>query len=132
MPKITLLFASLHVLLMLLLAVRVVAHRRSVKIGLGDGGDKPLMKKMRAHANFVEYVPMALILLGLLELSGLGTLWLWICGGALLLGRVLHAVGLSRSAGTSFGRFWGTLLTWGALLLMAGMGVGMSLRWLAG
>lgn len=132
MPKITLLFASLHALLMLLLAVRVVGHRRSAKIGLGDGGDKLLAKKVRAHANFVEYVPTALILLALLELSGLAALWLWICGGTLLLGRVLHAVGLSRSAGVSFGRFWGILLTWAALLLMAGMGVGMSLRWLAG
>lgn len=129
MPKITLLFASLHALLMLLLAVRVVGHRRSAKIGLGDGGDKSLAKKVRAHANFIEYVPMALILLGLLELSGLAALWLWICGGTLLAGRVLHAVGLSRSAGVSFGRFWGILLTWAALLSMAGIGVGMALGW---
>ncbi len=84
---------------------------------------------MRAHANFIEYVPMALILLGLLELSGLGATWLWIAGGTLLLGRVLHAVGLSRSSGVSFGRFWGILLTWASLVFMAGMGIGIALGW---
>ena len=68
MPKITLLFASLHVLLMLALAMPVVLHRNTHKIGIGDGGDKRLARKIRVHGNFVEYVPFALLLLGLLEL----------------------------------------------------------------
>lgn len=128
MPKITLLFASLHVLLMLALAARVVGHRRALKIGIGDGGDTRLARKVRAHGNFIEYVPVALLMLGLLELSGLGAPWLWGLGGTLLLARVLHAYGLSRHAGISPGRFWGVILTWGVLLAMAGMGVGMSFR----
>lgn len=132
MPRITLLFVSLHVLLMLLLAVRVVAYRRSQQIGIGDGEDKYLLRRIRAHGNFVEYVPMALLLMGLLEMSGLSAIWLWAVGGLLLLARCLHAWGLSHRSGYSFGRFWGTLLTWTALLLMAGMGVGMSLRYFAG
>jgi uncharacterized membrane protein YecN with MAPEG domain len=132
MPRITLLFVSLHVLLMLLLAVRVVAYRRSQQIGIGDGEDKHLLRRMRAHGNFVEYVPMALLLMGLLEISGLAPVWLWTVGGLLLLARSLHAWGLSQRSGYSFGRFWGTLLTWIVLLVMAGMGVGMSLRYFAG
>ncbi len=127
MPKITLLFASLHILLMLVLAIRVVGHRRALKIGIGDGGDTRLARKVRAHANFIEYVPLALLMLALLELGGLGAMWLWTLGGTLLLARVLHAAGLSRHAGYSFGRFWGTVLTWLALLAMSGMGVGMFL-----
>lgn len=127
MPKITLLFASLHILLMLVLAIRVVGHRRALKIGIGDGGDTRLARKVRAHGNFIEYVPMALLMLGLLELSGLGAPWLWGLGGTLLLARVLHAYGLSRHAGVSPGRFWGVILTWTVLLAMAGMGVGMFL-----
>ena len=42
------------------------------------------------------------------------------CGAGLLLARVLHAVGLSGSAGVSFGRFWGILLTWAILLVLGG------------
>lgn len=125
MPKITMLFVSLHILLMLVLAVRVVGHRRSLKIGIGDGGDKLLARKVRVHANFIEYVPVALLMLALLELAGLAAIWLWVLGGTLLLARILHAAGLSRHSGYSFGRFWGTLLTWLALLAMSGMGVGI-------
>ncbi len=127
MPKITLLFASLHVVLMLILAVRVVLHRRVQKIGIGDNGDTRLLRKIRAHANFVEYVPAALLMLALLELAGLAESWLWALGGTLLLARILHAAGLSRRSGYSFGRFWGTILTWGVLMVMAAAGWWLSL-----
>lgn len=125
-PKITLLFAALHALLMLALAARVAFHRHSQKVGLGDGGDKQLMRKIRVHANFVEYVPLALLLLALLELSGLSAIWLWSLGGILLFARVLHVIGLSQRSGYSFGRFWGTLLTWGVLMAMAAAGLWLS------
>jgi uncharacterized protein len=127
MPKIALLFASLHILLMLYLALRVVSHRRAMKIGIGDGGDHRLQRKIRAHGNFIEYVPIALILLALLELSGLAALWLWIFGGALFAARLLHAFGLSRKSGYSPERFIGTLLTWIVMAAMAGVGVVMGL-----
>lgn len=125
MPRITLLFASLHVLLMLYLAYRVVGHRRSLKIGIGDGGDKLLARKIRVHANFIEYTPIALLMLALLEGAGLSAPWLWALGGTLTLARILHATGLSRHSGYSIGRFWGTLLTWIVLAAMSGLGVGM-------
>ena len=127
MPKITLLFACLHVLLMLGLAVPIARHRHAHKIGLGDGGDKLLARKIRVHGNFVEYVPFALLLLALLELCGLAVAAVWGFGG-LLLARLLHAAGLSRSGGYSIGRFWGTALTWLVFLLMALAGLWLSLR----
>ena len=123
MPKIALLFAALHIVLMLFLAYRVVAHRHSAKIGLGVGTDYKLERKVRAHANFAEYVPMALLALALLELCGLGAMWLYAFGGALFVGRLLHAFGLSRKSGTSPGRFLGTLLTWVSLAAMAVAGL---------
>jgi uncharacterized membrane protein YecN with MAPEG domain len=125
MPTITLLFASLHVLLLMCLLVPISRHRHRLRIGIGDGGDPLLQRKIRVHANFIEYVPLALLLLGLLELSGLGATWLWLSGATLLLGRVLHAVGFSRKAGYSFGRFYGTALTWCALLAMALAGLSL-------
>ena len=127
MPRITLLFASLHALLMLLLLARISRHRHGHRIGLGDGGDAELGRKIRVHGNFVEHVPFALLLLALLELSGLPASWLWIFGGALLIGRIMHAMGLSRTGGYSIGRFWGTALTWLVLLAMALAGIRLAL-----
>jgi uncharacterized membrane protein YecN with MAPEG domain len=128
MPTITLLFASLHVLLMLVLLARISRHRHGQRIGLGDGGDAVLNRKIRVHGNFVEHAPIALLLLGLLELCGLQAVWLWTFGSALLLGRIMHAIGLSGSGGYSIGRFWGTALTWLVLLAMAIAGLWLSLR----
>lgn len=128
MPKITLLFTALHVLLMLVLLTRISQIRHARGIGLGDGGDAELLRRIRVHANFIEHVPMALLLLGFLELCGLPLPWLWGLGSGLLLARVLHAAGLSRSAGYSFGRFWGTVLTWLLLLAMALAGLWLALR----
>jgi uncharacterized membrane protein YecN with MAPEG domain len=64
-------------------------------------------------------VPLALLMLGLLELAGVAAPWLWSFGAVLLLGRVMHAIGFSRRSGYSFGRFYGTALTWSVLLAMA-------------
>lgn len=126
-PKITLLFASLHVLLMMVLLARVVGRRRDLKVGIGDGGDELLARRIRVHSNFTENVPIALALMGLLELSGLAAPWLWSLGSVLLIARVLHSIGLSGNSGNSFGRFWGTLLTWVVLAAMALLGIRLSL-----
>ncbi|TCT26225.1 MAPEG family protein [Thermomonas haemolytica] len=128
MPRITLLITGLHVLLMLVLLARISQVRHARGIGLGDGGDPDLVRRIRVHGNFVEHAPIALLLLALLELCGLPSGWVWGFGAALLLGRVLHAQGLSRRSGHSFGRFWGTALTWLVLLVMALAGVWLALR----
>lgn len=127
MPLITLLFAALHALLLMCLVVPIVSHRRRHGIGVGDGGDLLLARRMRVQANFIEYVPLGLLLLALLELSLLPAGWLWLFGSVLFTGRCLHAYGFSRSAGRSFGRFAGTLLTWTDLIVMALAGIALSL-----
>ena len=123
LPRITLLIVSLHVLLYLLLSLRVVLRRKSSRIGIGTGGDAALALRVRVHANFAEYVPLALLLLALLELSGTVAWFVWACGVILLLARVLHAIGLGGSAGYSAGRFGGAVLTFAVLLAMAAMGL---------
>lgn len=122
-PRISLLIASLHVLLYLVLTIRVVLHRNVHKVGVGTGGDAVLTRKVRVHGNFSEYVPLGLLMLALLELAAVSTTWLWIFGIALLLARVLHAVGLGGSAGYSIGRFSGALLTFVTLVAMALLGI---------
>ena len=104
-------------LLSLALAAQVVRARASEKVIFGDGASVVLQQRIRVHGNFVEYVPLALLLLFLLELNGMWSLWvLHALGGSLALGRLLHAWGLSTSTGTTPGRFVGTVLTWLVIL----------------
>lgn len=119
MPIVTSIHAALGVLLVLLLGAAVVRQRRRAQVGIGDGGDAALARAIRAHANLVENLPLALILLLLLELGGLAPLWLHLLGGGFLASRLLHAWGLSHRSGVSFGRFWGMAGTWLAMLAMA-------------
>ena len=116
---ITAIYASLAGLLLLILSFRVVRSRRKLSVRLGDGGQESLLRAQRAQANFTEYVPIALILLAVAE-SQVLTGWLLHTAGAILvLARLLHAWGLSKSSGRSFGRYWGTLLTWVVILALS-------------
>ena len=121
---ITLFYAGLCTLLVLALAGRVIARRMQAKIGLGDGGDGELNRRIRAHANAIEYRPLALLLLGGMELNGYPDLAIHAFGATLLASRVLHAWGLSRSSGRSLGRFAGTALTLLLMLAMALFAIG--------
>lgn len=119
-PMITALYAGLCGLLLLGLAVLVVARRRSAKIGIGVRDDRELERRVRAHGNAAEYVPVALLLLLVAEMTGLGGAWLHAAGIVLFGSRLAHAFGLTRSAGTSPGRFVGTLGTWLVILALSG------------
>ena len=116
---ITAIYASLAGLLLLVLSFRVVRSRRKLSVGLGDGGQESLLRAQRAQANFTEYVPIALILLAVAETQVLTGWLLHTAGAVLLLARLLHAWGLSQSSGRSFGRYWGTLLTWMVILALS-------------
>lgn len=112
-------YVALGALLLLALALRISLVRRSARVGIGDGGNHELVKRIRAHANAAEYLPVALLLLLLLDLGQTPPLWLHVFGVVLIVGRVLHAIGLSRTSGPSAGRFLGIVLTWGVMLVMA-------------
>jgi uncharacterized membrane protein YecN with MAPEG domain len=120
---ITLFYAGLCAMLVIILAARVVRWRLAHRIGLGDGGDAELLRRMRVHGNAIEYLPLCLILLGGMELNGYPAALIHTFGIALVLSRVAHAFGLSRSSGVSAGRFAGTLVTWVLMLAMAGFAV---------
>lgn len=125
--SITLLYAGLAGLLLLALSFQVVGLRRKHRIGLGSGDEPALERAVRVHANFCEYAPIALLLLLMLELSVALPAWLLHgLGLMLIVGRILHAQGLSRSAGTSKGRFVGTLLTWLMILISALLATGIA------
>jgi hypothetical protein len=131
-PAVTLVVAGAHGLLLLALLWPIVRLRRGRKVGLGDGGDRELLRRIRIHANFVEHVPMLLVLLALLELAGLDRRIVATLGGVLLVARLLHAQGLRRSEGYSLGRFWGTLLTWVVLLAGSVLAIALGTRQITG
>jgi uncharacterized membrane protein YecN with MAPEG domain len=116
---ITLFYAGLNGLIAVGLAFLVVRQRMSTKTLFGTGGNPALERAIRAHSNFIEYVPLILLLMLLLELGGATSLRLHIMGAALTIGRLLHAWGLSRSSGRSFGRGAGIALTWIVLVSAA-------------
>lgn len=118
-PYITAFYAALSTLLVVVLAFRVVARRLHARIGVGVGSDPVLERRVRVHGNAIENLPLALVLLLLLELLVFQPWLLHLFGILLLLGRALHAFGLDRSAGTSAGRFSGALLTWLTMIAMA-------------
>ena len=116
---ITAFYAGLLAILILVLAFRVVAVRRATEIGLGDGGNALLLSRIRIHGNAAEYVPLALLLMLLLEINGASATWLNGLGIALLVGRLAHAQGLTQAAGVTAGRFVGNVLTWAVILVAA-------------
>ena len=93
MPAITALYAGLLGLMSVAIAVAVGRVRASTGISVGDGGNLELIAAMRRHANFIEFVPLALILIGLLELDGVGSTAIHALGAGLVFARVCHAVG---------------------------------------
>jgi hypothetical protein len=119
MPAITALYAGLMALLLIVLGLRVVALRRSHRVGIGDGGEGGLQRAIRVHANAVEWGLPVLLLLLVAELNRASPLLLHVAGIALVLGRFMHAVGLTARTGLSVGRSGGMALTIAALVVLA-------------
>lgn len=116
---VSMMYAGLCTLLVIFLAMRVVRMRRIHRVGLGHGDSKELLQAVRAHANATENMPLALILLGSLELTGFSPMVINLLGGTFLFSRLIHAWGVSRNEGYSRGRFWGMALTWLPMVVMA-------------
>lgn len=91
---ITLTIAGAAAILNIWLGWRVAQVRISNKVPMGDSGNPAVIARMRAHANFVEYTPFVLILIGLVELAAGTELWLWAVGAIYLLARIAHAFGM--------------------------------------
>ena len=93
---ITLTIAGAAALLSLWLGQRVGKMRVTHKVSIGDGGHEPLIARMRAQANYVEYTPFFLILLALVELAAGSQLWLWAVAIVYILGRIVHMFGMDQ------------------------------------
>jgi uncharacterized protein len=117
---ITGLYASLLTLLYFVLSIRIIKLRWRDKVALGTGDSKDLLKAVRIHANFAEYAPIVLILVLMMEVSGAAPWLLHLLGAAFFAGRILHAVGITKTASSSWMRFVGMLSSFLVMLVAAG------------
>jgi len=108
MLPISLTIAAGAALLNIWLAMRVGRMRAKENIFVGDGGNEAVIRRMRAHSNYIENTAFVLILLILVELGLGSSIWLWATGSLYLVGRILHALGMD---GMMWGRMAGAIIT---------------------
>ncbi|MCF6196492.1 MAG: MAPEG family protein [Emcibacter sp.] len=117
MLQVTSLYAGILALIMVFLAYKTSARRREAKINLGTGGDVIMEKRSRAFGNFIEFVPMMILLMAIIEVQGHRPLIIHIFGIVTVAGRLFHAMGMSGVLKAVNGRFVGAILTYLSLLL---------------
>jgi len=111
-------YAGILALIYFFLTMRVARRRGQTGIVLGSGGDAELERRIRAHGNFIEYVPLALILLGFMEAQRNSMYLMHLLCVLLLIGRICHAISISREGASGPLRFVGMMLT-GTVLIIA-------------
>ena len=121
MLQITALYASLLAFIYIKLSTNVIELRRLHKISLGHKNHKDLEQSIRAQANFIEYVPLGLILLSCLEINKIHPVIVFLLGGLLLVGRFLHAKSFTMPNIDQSKRVQGMKFTFWSIRLMAAM-----------
>lgn len=125
MLPVTALYAGLLGLYFVWLATRVIKARRVHRVALGTD-HRLVQRAARAHGNFAEYVPFALLMLALCEINGLPDWALHVLGVVLLVGRVLHATGIAREPEDFKWRVLGTSLTFTVMGVAAAALLGLA------
>ena len=121
-PAITGLYLAFLALLYAVLGLQVSRLRRGNRVLFGDGDNRQLRSAIRAHANFIEYVPIIALMVAMLEMSGLAAIWVHLLMGALLVSRLLHPLGMYAAPNTlqfRVGRVGGITITLVLLLVCA-------------
>jgi uncharacterized protein len=106
-PISTAICAAMLGLLGATLTINVIANRVRSRIDAGDGGVAALAQAIRAHANFVEQAPLALIVIAFAEALGARLLVVQALGAALVAARLASAFALNRSLAQSALRQFG-------------------------
>ncbi len=108
--SITIVFIAILALIQFPSTVAVGTYRTKTDIRFLDGGDDQMIRRVRAHGNFIETVPIALLAMAAAEYAGTHALLLWLGGGMLLIGRLVHYITI-RGSGWGPGRAAGMALT---------------------
>lgn len=122
-------YVALNLIILSIVMLRVGQSRIKNKVSLGDGNNPALLARIRAHANFVETTPFALI--GLFAMASLSAapIILHIFGAGFTFGRIAHAHGMAQENALGKGRTLGAMLS---LLTFVGMAVYLLYKLLAG
>ena len=106
---ITAIYAGLLAIFALVLSARAGGYRGKAQVSIlyGDPINWELAQRVRAHQNFLEYVPIILILMGVSELNGAGATMLHSVGALLIVARIAHLVGLKHDNMAHIGRLIG-------------------------
>lgn len=125
---VTLMYASFFALFALVLSFRAGSYRGKIGISVlhGSPEDMELAQRVRVHQNFLEYVPMILIVMGAIELSGGSRMFLYVAGDLLIIARIAHMIGLRHDNMSHPGRVIGAGGT--ALIMLAASAYGL---WIA-
>jgi uncharacterized membrane protein YecN with MAPEG domain len=132
LPSITAAYLGILALLYAVLGLQVSRLRRGNQVLFGDGGNIKLRSAIRAHANFAEYVPLIVLMVAMLEISGIPAARVHLLMGALLVARLLHPLGMyvgPRTLQFQICRVGGILLT---ILVLIASAVLLLRRFLAG
>ena len=114
---VTALLTGVFALMVCVLSVAVSLKRRELKVAYGDGGDRVLGARIRTHGNFIEYAPLALIALAMIEVTDGPPRLVWVLAVAFLFARVLHIVGMLVTYRTPWARAAAMLLQHAAFVV---------------
>lgn len=126
MLLITSIIAAVLTIIFIGLSFAVIGLRRKNKVGLGTGGHDNLERAIRAQGNFAEYVPFGIILLACLELNGAPWWLVAIPGATLIIGRLIHAVGMNTPPPDFSKRVLGMQFTFNTLIALVILNLGWS------
>lgn len=132
MLLVTSIIASVLTIIFIKLSFAVIGLRRKNKVGLGAGGHDDLERAIRAQGNFAEYVPFGIILIACLELNGAPWWIVAIPGITLIIGRLIHAVGINEPPPDFNKRILGMKLTFATLITLIVLNLGWTLYQLVG
>ena len=118
---ITPIYAALLGLIFVVLSIKTIIIRRKSKVAVGDGNNPQLQRAMRVHANFAEYTPIAIILVGFVESLKYNEIIVHILLSLFLLGRIIHAYGLSKIDEDFRFRVFGMVLTFNVITVASGL-----------
>ena len=113
------LYAALLALLFVALSIRTLLMRRRLQIAIGDAGNQSMLRAMRVHSNFAEYVPLSLLLIFFVEASGANPLFVHALGASVVAGRISHAFGVSQLKEQYAFRVLGMALTLTPIIIAA-------------
>ena len=116
-PTITAIYAAIHAIFYVAMSTYVITLRAKTNVLVGHPDNMNLLVATRRHSNLSEFIPFAILMMGLSELLGLGSTWLHVAGVALIAGRLIQLFGSKADNSPLARRVTGVLLSLVAILI---------------